>query len=110
MDADRALQSYKIANNLVNTGKGLLSAEQLSILNTQLTNARVAASEAKARLDRINQMDSGGIPSAERPDLASKPTAPRAGAITSALSHTQLVQLNSQYRGLSKKATQFEVS
>ena len=54
-DADRALQNYKIANNLVNTGKGSLNSEQLSSLNTQLTNARIAVAEAKARLDGIRR-------------------------------------------------------
>ena len=33
LDADRALQNYKINNNLVNTDKGLLNSEQLSNLN-----------------------------------------------------------------------------
>src|SRR5258708_14492881 len=59
MDADRALQNYKIANNLVSAGKGLLSSEQLSNLNTQLTNARVAVTEAKARLDGVRQGGQG---------------------------------------------------
>ncbi len=109
-DADRALQSYKIANNLVNTGKGLLSAEQLTNLNTQLTNARVAVSEAKARLDRINQMDSGGISSAAGTDISSNPAAARADAITSALNNTDLVKLRSEYRDLATKARELEVS
>ncbi len=61
LDADRALQSYKIANNLVSAGKGSLSSEQLSNLNAQLTNARVALSEAKARLDGVRQMGGDGI-------------------------------------------------
>src|SRR5262249_23370763 len=56
IDADRALQDYKAANNLVNTGRGLLSSEQLAGLNTQLANARIALAEAKARLDRIRQL------------------------------------------------------
>jgi polysaccharide biosynthesis transport protein len=50
IDADRALQNYKIANNLIGTGKRLLSSQQLSDLSTQLTNARIAVAEAKARL------------------------------------------------------------
>jgi polysaccharide biosynthesis transport protein len=61
IDADRTLQNYKIANNLVNTGNGLLSSEQLSDLNTQLTNARIAVAEAKARLDGIHQTADKGI-------------------------------------------------
>jgi succinoglycan biosynthesis transport protein ExoP len=61
LDADRALQNYKIANNLVNTDKGLLNNEQLANLNTQLTNARIALTEAKARLDGIHQVGGEGI-------------------------------------------------
>ncbi len=60
IDADRALQDYKIANNLVSTGKAL-GAEELARLNLQLTDARVAMAEAKARLDRIEQISSEGI-------------------------------------------------
>ena len=41
--ADRALQDYNIANNLVNTSKGLPNSQQLSDLNAQLANARIAA-------------------------------------------------------------------
>src|SRR5262249_41521338 len=49
IEADRALQDYKIANNLLNTGKGPLSSEELARLNLQLTDARIAMAEAKAR-------------------------------------------------------------
>src|SRR5262249_18572345 len=63
-DADRALQKYKIANNIVDTNRGFLAQEQISDLNTQLISARTATSEAKARLDRIQQISSDGIPDA----------------------------------------------
>src|SRR5258706_5797999 len=72
LDADRALQNYKIANNLVNTGKGLLSSEQLSNLNTQLTNARIAVTEAKARLDGIRQGGEGIAGAAATTDALTK--------------------------------------
>jgi succinoglycan biosynthesis transport protein ExoP len=93
MDADRALQNYKIANNLVNTGKGLLNSDQLSSLSTQLTNARIAMTDAKARLDRIQQGTSEGIRSATVPD-----------AINSGV----IVSLHSQYRELAARATEIE--
>jgi polysaccharide biosynthesis transport protein len=90
LDADRVLQNYKIANNLVNTGKASLSAEQLTNLNTQLTNARIAVSEAKARLDSINQSVGEGIMSA---------------AATEALT-----KLRADYREAAAKASELEVS
>jgi succinoglycan biosynthesis transport protein ExoP len=89
MDADRALQNYKIANNLVNTGKGLLSSEQLSNLNTQLTNARVAVTEAKARLDGIRQGGDG---------------------IAGAAATDALTKLRSEYRDAAAKASELELS
>jgi succinoglycan biosynthesis transport protein ExoP len=92
IDADRALQSYKIANNLVNTDKGLLNSEQLS-LNTQLANARVAMAEAKTRLDRIQQAMSEGIPSA---------------TVTDALSNSVIIKLRSQYVDLAAKFAELE--
>jgi len=72
MDADRALQNYKIDNNLVNTDKGSLNSEQLSNLNTQLTNARIALTEAKARLDGIHQMSGEGIMGTAATDALTK--------------------------------------
>jgi succinoglycan biosynthesis transport protein ExoP len=63
-DADRTLQNYKIDNNIVDTGhQALFDHEQLSNLNTQLISARTATAEAKARLDRIQQVMDYGIPS-----------------------------------------------
>jgi succinoglycan biosynthesis transport protein ExoP len=93
IDADRALQNYKIANNLVNTGKGLLSGDQLSSLSTQLTNARIAMTEAKVRLDRIQQATSEGIPNATVPD---------------AINNGVIVSLRSQYRDLAARITDIE--
>jgi succinoglycan biosynthesis transport protein ExoP len=89
-DADRALQDYKIANNLITTGKGLQNAEQLANLNTQLTNARIAVTEAKMRRDSIQQMAGDGINSA---------------AVTDALT-----KLRSEYRDLAAKVTELEAA
>ncbi len=90
LDADRALQNYKIANNLVNTDKGSLNSEQLSNLNTQLTNARVAVTEAKARLDSIRQTGGEGMMSAAATDA--------------------LTKLRSEYRDVAAKASELELS
>jgi len=88
LDADRALQNYKIANKLVNTDKGSLNSEQLSNLNTQLTNARIALTEAKARRDGVHQMAGEGMMNA---------------AVTDALT-----KLRSEYRDVAAKATEIE--
>ena len=89
-DADRALQNYKIANNLVEAGKGLLNNDQLGNLKTQLTNARVALAEAKARLDSINQ--AGGE------------------AITGTAATDALTKLRLDYRELASKTSELEAS
>jgi polysaccharide biosynthesis transport protein len=91
MDANRALQDYKIANKLNSTDKGLLNTEQLANLNTELTNARVAVAEAKARLDRVQQSGPDGIAN-----------------FSSALNNPDLGRLRSQYRELATKATEIE--
>jgi|SRR5215471_626468 len=107
IDADRALQNYKIANNLVNTGKGLLSSEQLLALNTQLTNARIAVAEAKERLDRIHRMAGEGITTATATDTLVNGSRP---SINFALNNNDLVKLRSQYRDLAARASEVEAS
>jgi succinoglycan biosynthesis transport protein ExoP len=52
-NAERALLEFKTANNLVGTAKTTLSGEQLAALQTNLTNARVAIVEARARMEWI---------------------------------------------------------
>ena len=63
-NAEQKLKKYKAENNLVNTSRGLLNDEQLANLGAQLVTARTATAEAKARLDRIQQISSEEIPSA----------------------------------------------
>src|SRR5215467_4532226 len=104
MDADRALQNYKIANNLVNTGRGLMSSQQLSDLNTQLTSARIAVAEAKARLDGIRQMAGQAITNTTATDAFTN----GAGGNSFALNNSDIVRLRSQYRELAAKATELE--
>lgn len=93
VEADRALQNYKIANNLVEVEKGLKSPDQLTALNAQLNSARMAMAEAKARFDRIQQTISEGKPSA---------------TVTDALNNSVIVALRSQYLDLSARAAEIE--
>ena len=52
-DAERALLEYKMANNLLGASSSTLTSQQVSTLQSYLTNAQVAMAEAKARMDRI---------------------------------------------------------
>ncbi|ACB96334.1 Wzz/FepE/Etk N-terminal domain-containing protein [Beijerinckia indica] len=88
-DADKALQLYKSANNIVDTGRGLLTQQQLSDLNTQLISARTATAEAKARIDRIRQINTDGIPDS---------------TVTDALNNPVITRLRAQYLDASERA------
>ena len=69
-DADRAVLSYKEKNNIVSvggstaTGPRLLGEQQIEELNTQLGTARAAAEEARARLQRIDEIMKKDVPDA----------------------------------------------
>jgi succinoglycan biosynthesis transport protein ExoP len=105
-DGDRALQDYKIAHNLVTTGKGgLLSSEQLANLSTQLTKARIEVVEAKARLDRIQQL------STRETGVLTTPIYPKKDMEDFEFkyaSNSDLVKLRSQYRELAAQLTEIE--
>jgi succinoglycan biosynthesis transport protein ExoP len=82
------LQNYKSTNNIVDTGRGLLNQQQLSDLNTQLISARTEIAEAKARLGRIRQIGSDGIPDA---------------TVTDALNNSVITRLRAQYLDLAAR-------
>jgi capsular exopolysaccharide synthesis family protein len=68
-DADRVVLDYKEKNKIVSVGGSasgprLLGEQQLEDLNTQLGTARAAAEEAKARLERINDVMERDLPDA----------------------------------------------
>jgi len=55
--AEKAVNDYKAKNNIVEAGKGrLITEQQLSDLNTQLSIARAKTTEMRARFDRMNAM------------------------------------------------------
>lgn len=84
--SDRAVQTFKAANNIVGTSRGLMTEQQLSDVNTQLIQARAATAEAKARLDRIDAISDKDI---------AQPT------VTDALNNTVITRLRAQYLDLS---------
>jgi succinoglycan biosynthesis transport protein ExoP len=93
IEADRTLQNYKIANNLVTTDKASPNSEQLTALKTQLANARMAVADVKARLERIQQTLNDGNLSATVPD---------------ALNNAVIVRLRGQYMDLAAKLAEIE--
>jgi succinoglycan biosynthesis transport protein ExoP len=54
--ADRAEVDFKAKNNIVDTGGRLLNEQQLAELNSALVLAQAQTAEAKARLDRVQQI------------------------------------------------------
>ncbi len=53
--AEKAIIDYKAKNKIVDAGNGrLMTEQQLTDLNSQLTIARARTSERRARLDRVN--------------------------------------------------------
>ena len=60
----QALVEFKQKNNIVETGGKRMNEQQLSEVNSQLILARAATAEAKARLDRIQEVMRQDIPDA----------------------------------------------
>ncbi|MGH6793971.1 MAG: AAA family ATPase, partial [Methylocella sp.] len=72
--ADRAVVDFKHANNIVtlegaNDNLRLMNDQQLSELNSQLVLARAATAEAKARLDRMQDVMKQDVPDASVADV-----------------------------------------
>jgi succinoglycan biosynthesis transport protein ExoP len=99
--ADRSVLEYKEKNNIVDFGgtsvaggpaaaNRLIGEQQLFELNSQLATARGATSEAKARLDRIEQVQTMDISEA---------------AVAEALKNEIITRLRNQYLDLSARET-----
>jgi succinoglycan biosynthesis transport protein ExoP len=84
-EADALVQKFKAENNIVDTGRGLMSDQQLTDVNTQLIAARATTAEAKARLDRIDQIAREDVPDA---------------SVTDALKSEVITRLRAQYLDL----------
>lgn len=86
--AQKAVVDFKTANNIVDTGGRLMNEQQLAEVNSQLILAHAATAEAKARLDRMNDMLKQEIPDAN---------------VTDALKNDTIVKLRGQYVDLASK-------
>lgn len=86
--ADGAVQQFKTENNIIDTGRGLMSDQQLSDVNAQLVTAKAGTAEAKARLDRITEIAGGDVPDA---------------TVADALRNDVITRLRAQYLDLSNR-------
>lgn len=86
---EKAVQAFKAKNNIVDTGRGLMSEQQLSDVGTQLVTARAATAEAKARQDRITEI----LNTNEIPDAT----------VSDALRNDVITRLRAQYLDISAR-------
>lgn len=90
--AQRAVVAFKQKNNIVDTGGRLMTEQQLAEVNSQLIMQRAGTAEAKARLDRINEIMQQEIPDA---------------SVTDALKNDTIIKLRGQYVDIAQKAAEF---
>ncbi|MCW6511078.1 polysaccharide biosynthesis tyrosine autokinase [Lichenifustis flavocetrariae] len=62
--AEKAVADFKAKNNIVAADGRLMNEQQMSEASSQLASARAATAEAKARLDRINDVMKQAVPDA----------------------------------------------
>ncbi|MET4118629.1 succinoglycan biosynthesis transport protein ExoP [Bradyrhizobium sp. JR1.5] len=86
--AQKAVVDFKIANNIVDSGGRLMNEQQLAEVNSQLVMAHAATAEAKARMDRINDILKQEIPDAN---------------VADALKNDTIVKLRGQYVDMASK-------
>lgn len=83
--ADEAVLQFRAKNNIVAAGGKLLSEQQLSELNTQLVASRQKTAEARARLDRIEEIAN------------EQPSNGQVGAVTETLNNPIIIALRTRY-------------
>ncbi|MDD1532475.1 MULTISPECIES: polysaccharide biosynthesis tyrosine autokinase [unclassified Bradyrhizobium] len=86
--AQKAVVDFKTTNNIVDTGGRLMNEQQLAEVNSQLILSRASTAEAKARLDRMNDIVKQEIPDA---------------SVADALKNDTIVKLRGQYVDMASK-------
>lgn len=86
--AQKAVVDFKTANNIVDTGGRLMNEQQVAEVNSQLILAHAATAEAKARLDRMNDIVKQEVPDA---------------SVADALKNETIVKLRGQYVDMAAK-------
>ena len=94
--AERAVVDFKAKNNIVDTGGRLMNEQQLAELSSALIQARASTAEAKARLDRVQQILKAG-------DL--DPGATATATVTDSLHNEVITKLRQQYLEFDARAS-----
>jgi polysaccharide biosynthesis transport protein len=97
-DSERAVVEYKSKNNIVDTGGRLMNEQQLAELNSELIQARAATAEAKARVDRVDQIVASG-------DV--DPNATATATVTDTLHNEVINKLRGQYLDDERRASEW---
>jgi polysaccharide biosynthesis transport protein len=95
-NAERAVVDFKVKNNIVAASGKLMNEQQLSELNSSLIQARAQTAEAKAKLDRIDEILRSGV---AVPDAT----------VTDSLRNDVINKLRSQYLDYSRKEAEYSV-
>ena len=96
-DAERAVVDYETKNNIVVDTEGrLMNEQQLAEFNRELIHARAATAEAKARLDRVEEIVASGNVD---PDGAATAT------VADTLHNEVINKLRTQYLDNERRAT-----
>jgi polysaccharide biosynthesis transport protein len=72
--AEDKVEAFRASNNLIGANGQLVSDQQLSDMNNQLSAARARTAEAKARLDQVEQVQRSKDESGAFPDALQSPT------------------------------------
>src|SRR6202012_5164649 len=86
--ADKSIVDFKSKNNIVDAGGRSISEQQVAELNSQILAARTATAEARARLDRIQQIMKSDV---------------RDATVTDTLRSEVVSKLRSQYLDLANR-------
>lgn len=91
VSAEDRVQAHKIAHDLIGTRDTLVTDQQLTQLNAQLSAARVRVGDAQARFDQFQRLQAAGLDQ---------------GATIDALASPTIGTLRSQYAELSRRQTE----
>jgi succinoglycan biosynthesis transport protein ExoP len=86
--AERSVVDFKATNDIVDTGGKLMNEQQLTEVNSQLILAHAATAEARARLERIQDIMKQDVPDA---------------SVADALKNEVIVRLRNQYLDLAAR-------
>ena len=97
-NAERAVVDYKTKNNIIDTGGRLMNEQQLAEFNSELLQARTATAEAKAKLDRVQQIVASGDIDPDAADTAT---------VADTLHNDVIAKLRTQYFDNERRADEW---